>query len=147
MKRFDWMNGLILSATAVGLALGCGGEQKQSRSPDQPQSSGEKVGAEVGGATERAGEDVGEATQDTAEAIGLEGKHRYECASGEKFSVEFKNDGKAALVEMDNRQYWMDLEPGTGRFSSQQGRLWTIGEDMASLELEGKPPLRNCERQ
>lgn len=146
MKPFDWMSTLALGATALSLTLGCGGEQKQAQAAPA-QGTGERVGAETGEAADAAGEDITEATEDTAEALGLEGRHRYECASGEEFSVEFKNDGRAALVEMDNRQYWLDLEPGTGRFSSQQGRLWTIGEDMASLELEGKPPLRNCERQ
>jgi hypothetical protein len=140
------MKSVALTAALVLLATACGKESQPRSAQDRERSGAAEVGAEVGGALDEAARGTGEAAQDAAEGMGLSEAHRYRCPTGEEFSVEFKNEGRAALVEKGNRQYWLELEEGTGRFSSRYGQFWTIDDEVATLELSGEPPMRNCER-
>ncbi|NLE89312.1 MAG: lysozyme inhibitor [Myxococcales bacterium] len=143
MKHTGWMEVL-----ALGLCVSACSRDPEPRTPSsQPPSTGAEVGAEVGGALDDAAQTTGEAARDAAEKVGLEKRHRFRCATGEEFTVEFKNEGNAALIERGDREYWLDLEEGTGRYSSRWGRFWTVNEDIASLELTAEPPMRNCQRQ
>lgn len=143
MKYIAWSYPLVLGA----LSLGCSKSSEPRSAQDSQPSSGAEVGAEVGGAVDEAAEKTSEAARDVAEGVGLADGLRYRCPTGEEFSVAFRNDGDAAIVERGNRQYWLDLEQGTGRYSSRYGRFWTIDEEVATLELAGEPPLRNCTRR
>ncbi len=143
MKHISWMGVL-----AFGLCVSaCSRDPEPRTPPAQSRSTGAQVGAEVGGALDDAAQTTEEATRDAAEKAGLDQRQRYRCATGEEFTVEFKNDGNAALIELGDREYWLDLEEGTGRYSSRWGRFWTVNEEIASLELAAAPPMRNCQRQ
>jgi hypothetical protein len=140
LRKTTWVLSLGLTS------LGCTRDQEPRTAQSAERTPGE-VGAEAGEAMDEAAQDMSERAQETVDDLGLQGRHRYRCATGEEFFVEFRNDGQAALIEKDSRQYWLDLEQGTGRYSSRDARFWTIEEEVASLELKGQPPMRNCARQ
>lgn len=142
MKHISWTCALAF----VLCGGGCSRDAEPRTAQGQSRSTGAEVGAEVGGAIDDAARATDEAAQDAAEDVGLEDRHRYRCATGEEFTVELKNEGQAALIEKGDRQYWLDLEEGTGRYSSRWGRFWMVNERIATLELAAEPPMRNCER-
>lgn len=141
------MKYVALTIAFACLGAGCGKDTEPRTAQDRERSEGAQVGAEVGGAVDQAAKDTEEAAQDVAEDVGLSETHRYRCATGEEFSVAFRNEGQAALVERGNRQYWLEREEGTGRYSSRWGQFWAVNDDVATLELAGEAPMRNCERR
>ena len=143
MKHISWTCALALGVCGAA----CSRDAEPRTAEGQTRSTGAEVGAEVGGALDDAAQATDEAARDAAEEVGLDQRHRYRCATGEEFAVEFKNEGQAVLIEKGERQYWLDLEEGTGRYSSRWGRFWTVDEEIASLELAAEPPMRNCKRQ
>lgn len=138
------------AALAVAIAtLGCS-KDKEPATPATAETADKSAFEEVGGAVGGAAEDVGGAVKegaiDTAEYSQIEGTQRFECENGQTYSVDYKNDGRSARITKDDRQYWFDLQSG-GQFGGKDGKYWTTGKDMASLQLTGQPPLENCKRK
>jgi hypothetical protein len=142
---------LVATTAALVMAfasLGCS-KDKEPETAHEAESKGvlEESGAAVGGAAEDVGGATKEASIDTVEHAGIEGTQRYECADGTEFTVDYENDGRSAKITLNDKQYWLDMESGTGRFGSDAGQFWTTGRDLGTLELAGMKPLQNCERK
>ncbi len=143
---------LVVTTAALVVAfatLGCSKDKEppKTAADAEDKNAVEEVGGAVGGAAEDVGSGVKEGAVDTAEYSQIEGTHRYKCADGTEFQVDYENDGRSARVTLNEQQYWLDVESGTGRFSGKDGKFWTVGKDMSSLELAGQPALSNCEKQ
>jgi hypothetical protein len=142
---------LVATTAALVMAFasfGCS-KDKGADSAHEAESKGvfEQTGDAVGGAAEDVGGAVKEGSVDTVEQTGIEGTQRYKCADGTEFTVDYENDGRSAKVTLNDKEYWLDMESGTGRFGSDAGQFWTTGQDLGTLELAGSRPLQNCERK
>ncbi len=142
---------LVTTTAALALAvaaLGCSKDKgAESAHEAENENAFETVGGAVGGAAEDVGGAVEEGTVDTVETTGIEGTQRYKCEDDTEFTVDYENDGRSARIKLNDQEYWLDAQQGTGRFGGEAGKFWTVGDDMGSLELSGQMPLRNCERQ
>ncbi len=142
---------LVTTTAALVMAFAAFGCSKD-KPPDtahEAESKGifEQTGDAVGGAAEDVGGAVKEGSVDTVEQAGIEGTQRYKCADGTEFMVDYENDGRSAKVTLNDQEYWLNVESGTGRFSSDAGQFWTTGKDLGTLELAGQTALQNCERE
>jgi hypothetical protein len=144
MKLVATTAALVMAFAAFGCSKDKGAESAHEA---ENKNVFESTGAAVGGAAEDVGSATKEASVDTVEQTGIEGTQRYKCADGTEFTVDYENDGRSAKITMNDKEYWLDMESGTGRFGSDAGQFWTTGRDLGTLELAGQKPLQNCERK